>query len=44
VALLERELRPLYLEYIDDHTTRLEDLGATDLAAAFTAWRRQLTG
>jgi hypothetical protein len=44
VALLERELRPLYLEYIDDHTTRLEDLGSTDLAAAFTAWRRQLTG
>ncbi len=44
MALLERELRPLYLEYIDDHTTRLEDLGSTDLAAAFTAWRRQLTG
>ena len=43
VALLERELRPLYLEYIDDHTTRLEDVGAHDLAAAFTAWRRQLT-
>jgi hypothetical protein len=43
VALLERELRPLYLEYIDDHTTRLEDLGAAELAAAFTAWRRQLT-
>jgi len=44
VALLERELRPLYLEYIDDHTARLEDLGAADLAAAFTAWRRRLTG
>ena len=44
VALLERELRPLYLEYIDDHTTRLEDAGRTDLAAAFTAWRRRLTG
>ena len=42
VALLERELRPLYLEYIDDHTTRLQDLGS-DLAAAFTAWRRRLT-
>ncbi|HZI38167.1 MAG TPA: hypothetical protein VFF24_07665 [Acidimicrobiia bacterium] len=42
-ALLERELRPLYLEYIDDHTTRLEDLGSADLAAAFTAWRRRLT-
>lgn len=43
VALLERELRPLYLEYIDDHTSRLEDLGAGALAAAFTAWRRRLT-
>jgi hypothetical protein len=42
-TLLERELRPLYLEYIDDHTTRLEDLGSADLAAAFTAWRRRLT-
>jgi hypothetical protein len=44
VALLERELRLLYLEYIDDHTTRLEDAGRTDLATAFTAWRRRLTG
>jgi hypothetical protein len=43
VALLERELRPLYLEYIDDHTIRLEDVGASKLAAAFTAWRRLLT-
>jgi hypothetical protein len=43
VALLERELRPLYLEYIDDHTTRLEDLGNAELAAAFMAWRRRLT-
>jgi hypothetical protein len=42
-ALLERELRPLYLEYIDDHTTRLDDLGETDLARAFTAWHRRLT-
>jgi hypothetical protein len=44
VALLERELRPLYLEYIDDHTTRLGDLGQPELARAFTAWRRRLTG
>ena len=43
LALLERELRPLYLEYIDDHTTRLEDLGNHELAAAFTTWRRRLT-
>ena len=44
VTLLERELRPLYLEYIDDHTTRLQDLGSAELASAFTAWRRRLTG
>ena len=43
LALLERELRSLYLEYIDDHTTRLEELGHADLAAAFMAWRRRLT-
>ena len=43
VALLERELRPLYLEYIDDHITRLEDVGSAELAAAFTGWRRRLT-
>jgi hypothetical protein len=43
VALLERELRRLYLEFIDDHTTRLEDIGRADLATAFTAWRRRLT-
>lgn len=41
--LLRRELLPLYLEYLDDHITRLGRLGADDLAADFTAWRRQLT-
>jgi hypothetical protein len=44
VTLLERELRLLYLEYIDDHIIRLEDAGSGDLAASFTAWRRRLTG
>ncbi|MCA1844593.1 MAG: hypothetical protein LC792_15665 [Actinobacteria bacterium] len=44
IALLERELLPLYLEYLDDHTARLGDLGRTDLTAAFTAWRDRLTG
>ena len=41
--LLGRELLPLYLQYIDDHVARLGDVGAGDLAAAFTAWRRELT-
>jgi hypothetical protein len=43
-ALLERELLPLYLQYLDDHITRLHDLGSADLAADFIAWRAQLTG
>ncbi len=41
--LLQRELLPLYVEYIEDHATRLRHLGSVDLAAAFTAWREQLT-
>ena len=41
--LLRRDLLPLYLEYLDDHITRLRSLGADDLAADFTAWRQQLT-
>ena len=41
--LLGRELFPLYLQYIDDHIARLGDVEAADLAAAFTAWRRELT-
>ena len=41
--LLTRELLPLYLQYIDDHIARLRGLGADDLAAAFAAWRRELT-
>ncbi|MCA1845349.1 MAG: hypothetical protein LC792_19585 [Actinobacteria bacterium] len=43
-GLLERELLPLYLEYLDDHAARLGDLGRTDLVAAFAAWRERLTG
>lgn len=42
--LLGRELLPLYLQYLDDHITRLGRLGADELAADFTAWRRQLIG
>lgn len=40
--LLSRELHALYLQYLDDHIVRLLDVGAGELAAAFTAWRREL--
>jgi hypothetical protein len=42
VELLGAELVPLYLEYLDDHATRLHAMGRDDLAAAFEEWRRQL--
>lgn len=42
-TLLERELLPLYRQYLDDHIARLRELGAGELAADFTAWRDQLT-
>jgi hypothetical protein len=42
VELLGAELVPLYLEYIDDHTKRLQAMGRDDLAAAFEEWRKQL--
>jgi hypothetical protein len=41
-VLLEREMIPLYLYYIDDHTARLLDLGRHDLAGAFMEWRRRI--
>jgi hypothetical protein len=41
--LLQRELMPLYLHYIDDHIARLEALGEAALAGAFENWRRLLT-
>jgi hypothetical protein len=41
--LLERELLPLYLEYLDDHIGRLREMGADDLVADFTAWWQQLS-
>ena len=40
--LLGRELVPLYVHYLDDHTARLTDLGEADLAAAFARWRARL--
>jgi hypothetical protein len=41
-SLLEAELIPLYLEYIDDHIERLVALGHLELAEAFRRWRSRL--
>jgi hypothetical protein len=41
-TLLDRELIPLYLHYIDDHTTRLTNVGRADLARSFEQWRDRL--
>jgi hypothetical protein len=41
-ALLQKEMIPLYLHYIDDHTARLAALGRLDLAGAFTEWRDRI--
>jgi len=43
MALLDRDLRPLYLHYIDDHVARLTELGRFDLVDAFLNWRNQIT-
>jgi len=42
VELLDAQLVPLYLEYIDDHERRLQAMGRGDLATAFDEWREQL--
>jgi hypothetical protein len=42
VALAQRELVPLYLQYIDDHITRLAAAGRADLAESFGQWRTRL--
>jgi predicted nucleotidyltransferase len=41
-GLLGRELLPLYVLYLEDHTARLTELGEVDLAASFARWRAQL--
>ena len=41
-ALLERELIPLYVHYIDDHITRLESVSRHRLADSFRRWRTRL--
>jgi hypothetical protein len=40
--LLNRELVPLYLHYIDDHAERLRVIGEEELADAFLEWRERL--
>jgi hypothetical protein len=42
VALLGRELIPLYIHYIDDHITRLGAVGSHRLAGSFRRWRARL--
>jgi hypothetical protein len=42
LSLLEAEMVPLYLHYIDDQRTRLAALGRHDLVEAFGQWRRRL--
>jgi len=41
-ALLGRELTPLYLDYIDDHITRLRAVDRGRLADSFHRWRNRL--
>ena len=41
-TLLQKEMIPLYLHYIDDHTARLTAVGRLDLAEAFTEWRNRI--
>jgi hypothetical protein len=44
VQLLREQLLPLYLQYIDDHITRLAAVGRPDLAGNFAEWRARLGG
>ena len=41
-ALLSRELIPLYVQYIDDHITRLHAVNRHRLAGSFHRWRTRL--
>ena len=41
-ALLGRELIPLYVQYIEDHKTRLRTCGRPDLALRFEQWQARL--
>lgn len=41
-ALLNRELIPLYVQYLDDHIGRLQAVGRRRLALGFQRWRTRL--
>ena len=41
-ALLQREMIPLYLHYIDDHMARLTAADRLDLTEAFAQWRHRI--
>jgi hypothetical protein len=41
-ALVSQQLMPLYLHYIDDHSTRLDSAGNHRLAGRFRRWRQRL--
>ena len=43
VALVGRDLIPLYVQYIDDHVARLRAAGYDRLAGNFSRWRDRLT-
>ena len=43
VALVGRDLIPLYVQYIDDHVARLRIAGHHRLAGKFSRWRGRLT-
>jgi hypothetical protein len=42
IALLGRELIPLYINYIDDHIARLRAVDRDQLAGSFRRWRTRL--
>ena len=42
IALVGRELIPLYVHYIDDHITRLRAVNRHGLAGSFRRWRTRL--
>jgi hypothetical protein len=42
ITLLDRELIPLYVQFLDDHVARLQAAGQPRLAAGMSRWRARL--
>ena len=42
LAMLSDDLVPLYIYYLTDHIRRLESIGESELASAFSDWRSRL--